>query len=153
MTLKETITNDMRAAFKAGDQVTRGALTMLLSVIQNREIAKRTKTGSSDLTEEETIEALTSEMKKRRESAATYTQGGRPELAEKEEAEAAVLARYLPEQLTEDVVKALVAEAITATGASGPKDIGKVMGAVTPKTKGRFDGARVSELVKSALAS
>ena len=163
MSLKDTIKDDMKAAFKAGDTATRGALSMLLSVIQNRELEKRAKlmkagattetevAAASQLTDEEVIDALSSEIKKRRESVATYEQGGRPELAASEQAEITVFQKYLPEQLSEEAVRALIAEAVAATGAAGPKDIGKVMGAVTPKTKGRFDGARVSELVKAAL--
>lgn len=163
MSLKDTIKDDMKAAFKAGDSASRGALTMLLSVIQNRELDKRAKlmkagaTAEADvaqqslLTDEEVIDAVSSEIKKRRESASTYEQGGRPELAAAEQAEIAVFQKYLPEQLSEDAVRALIAEAIAATGAAGPKDMGKVMGAVTPKTKGRFEGAKVNELVKAAL--
>lgn len=165
MSLKATIKDDMKAAFKAGDQVTRGALTMLLAVIQNRELEKRTrlmKAGvvteadvatQSELTDEEVIDVVSSELKKRRESITTFTEAGRPELAAAEQAEATVFAKYMPEQLSEDVVKQLIAEAITATGAVGPKDLGKVMSAVTPKTKGRFDGAQVSALVRAALGA
>ena len=165
MSLKDTIKEDMKTAFKAGDTATRSTLTMLLSVIQNRELEKRAKlmksgaateaevAGKSQLTDEETIEAVSSEMKKRKDSAAQFIAGGRPELAASEEAEASVLMKYMPEQLTEDAVKALITEAIAATGAAGVKDMGRVMGAVAPKTKGKFDGARVNQLVKEALAA
>jgi uncharacterized protein len=165
MTLKEKIKDDMKAAFKAGDTQARGTLTMLLSVIQNRELEKRTrlmKAGASvesevaeqsQLTDEEIVDAISSEMKKRRESVATYTDGGRPELAASEQAEIEVLARYLPEQLTEEAVHALIAEAVAQTGAASPKDMGKVMGVISSKIKGRFDGLRASELVKAALGA
>jgi uncharacterized protein len=152
MSLKDTIKEDMKTAFKAGDTATKGTLTMLLATIQSRELDKRAKGKEPVLTDEEVIEAISSEIKKRKDSAAQYTAGGRPELAESETAEAAILMKYMPEQLSEDAVKALIAEAIASTGAASVKDLGKVMGAVSPKTKGRFDGARVNQLVKEALS-
>lgn len=163
MSLKDTIKADMMTAFKAKDSVTRGALTMLLSVIQNRELEKRAKlmkagatseadvAEKSQLTDEEVMDAIGSELKKRKDSITQYASAGRPELAAGEQAEADVLMRYMPEQMSEDDVKKIIAEAITSTGAAGAKDIGKVMGAVAPKTKGRFDGSRVNALVKEAL--
>lgn len=163
MSLKETIKDDMKTAFKAGDSVARTTLSMLLSTIQNRELEKRAKlmkagaTTEADvaeksvLTDEETLEVITSEIKKRRDAVAQYEAAGRAELAAGETAEIAVLVKYLPEQLTEEAVRALITEAIAATGASGTSDMGRVMGAITPKTKGRFDGARVSQLVKELL--
>ena len=151
MTLKDTIKDDMKTAFKAGDSATRGVLTMLLSVIQNREIEKRAKTEEPDLTDEELIAALGTEIKRRKEAAATYEQGGRPELATTELAEATVLAKYMPEQMSEDDVKKLIADAIASTGATSAKDTGKIMSQVAPKTKGRFEGSRLNELVKQAL--
>lgn len=165
MSLKDTIKEDMKTAFKAGDTVTRSTLTMVLSTIQNRELEKRAKlmkagaTSESEvaekslLTDEETLDAVSSEIKKRRDSVAQYEAAGRPELAAAEKAEAETLMKYMPEQLTEDAVKALISEAIAATGAAGGKDMGRVMGAVAPKTKGKFDGARVNELVKAALGA
>ena len=152
MALKDTIKEDMKAAFKAGDTMTRGTLSFFLSVVQNRELAKRAKTGApADLTDEEVIEALSTEIKKRKESIATYESGGRPELAASETAELAILQKYMPEQMAEDDVKKLIADAITATGAAGPKDMGKVMGKISAAIKGRFDGSRASALVKEAL--
>lgn len=152
MSIKDTIKEDMKVAFKAGDTVTRSALTMLLSVIQNREIEKRTRTGESELTDDEVIAAVSTELKKRKDAAAQYEAAGRPELAASEAAEVPILMKYMPEQLGEDDVQKLIAEAIASTGAAGAKDLGKVMGVVSPKTKGKFDGARVSELVKQALS-
>lgn len=165
MSLKDTIKEDMKAAFKAGDTVTRGTLTMLLSVIQNRELEKRAKlmkagaTAEAEvaaqalLSDEEVIDAISSEIKKRRDSATQYEAAARPELAQSEQAEADILMKYMPEQLSEDAVKALIAEAIASTGSAGAKDMGRVMGAVAPKTKGKFDGARVNQLVKEALTA
>ena len=165
MTLKEKIRDDMKAAFKAGDQVARSTLSMLLSVIQNRELDKRAKlmkagsaseadvAAKSELTDAEVIDALSSEVKKRRESITTYEAGGRPELAEGEKKEADVLARYLPEQMSEAEVTKLIADAIAQTGATSGADMGKVMGKLAPGIKGRFDGARANALVREALGA
>jgi uncharacterized protein YqeY len=148
MSLKDTIKEDMKVAFKGGDQATRSTLGMLLSVIQNREIEKRTKGGDEQLTDEEVIAAISTEIKKRKEGVAQYEAAGRADTAAAEQAEIAVLSKYLPEQLTEDDVKKLIADAI----AGGAKDMGRVMGAISSKIKGRFDGARANALVKEALA-
>ena len=165
MPLKDTIKEDMKSAFKAGDQAARSTLSMLLSVIQNRELEKRAKlmksggategdvAAKSELTDEEVVDAISSEVKKRRESVATYEQGGRPELAQGERAEAELLSRYLPEQMSEEDVKQLIAKAVSETGASAAGDIGKVMGRIAPAIKGRFDGARANALVKEALGA
>jgi uncharacterized protein YqeY len=153
MTLKERIKDDMKTAFKAGDAATRGTLGMLLSVIQNREIEKRAKSGEAELTDDEVVAALGTEIKKRREAAAQYEAAGRADSAQAELAEAAVMQRYLPEQLSEDDVKKLIADAVASSGAAGPKDMGKVMGAISARIKGRFDGARASALVKEALSA
>lgn len=161
--LKDTIKEDMKAAFKAGNQQARTTLSMLLSSIQNRELEKRAKlikagtaseadvTEKSQLTDDEVLDAVMTEIKRRKESATTYEQGGRPELAATELAEAEVFSKYLPEQVTEDAVRQLITEAIASTGASALSDMGKVMGVIAPKLKGRFDGARANALVKEAL--
>ena len=163
MSLKDTLKEDMKVAFKAGDTLTRSTLTMVLSVVQNRELEKRAKlmkagatseadvVAQSALTDEETLEAVSSEIKKRRDAATQYEAAGEPERAAAEQAEAQTLLKYLPEQLTEEAVKALIAEAIASTGAAGSKDKGRVMAVVAPKTKGKFDGARVNQLVTEAL--
>ncbi|MEK7638313.1 MAG: GatB/YqeY domain-containing protein [Patescibacteria group bacterium] len=169
--LKDTIKEDMKTAFKAGDTVTRGTLTMLLSVIQNRELEKRAKlmksgavaevevAEKSQLTDEEVVEAISTEIKKRKDAAAQYEAAGRTELSAGETTEAAILMKYMPEQMSEDAVKALIAQAIAETGAAGltgkagAKDMGRVMGAVAPKTKGKFDGSRLNALVKEALGA
>lgn len=165
MSLKDTIKEDMKTAFKAGDTATRGTLTMLLSVIQNREIEKRAKlmkagavteadvADKSLLTDEEVTDAISTEIKKRKDAAAQYEAAGRAELSVAETAEAAILMKYMPEQLSVDAVKALITQAIADTGAAGAKDMGRVMAAVAPKTKGKFDGSRLSALVKEALSA
>jgi len=107
----------------------------------------------AELTDDDVIGVLSKEAKQRRESAEEFRKGGRPELADKEAAEAAILAEYLPRQMSEAEIRSLVGEAVTATGASTAKDMGKVMGWLSPKTKGRADGRQVSEIVREALGS
>jgi uncharacterized protein YqeY len=103
------------------------------------------------ISEDQAIELLAREAKQRSEAAEAYEQGGRTELAEKERRELAVIQRYLPEQLGEDALRALIDETVEATGAAGPQDMGKVMGALMPKVKGRADGKHVSALVRERL--
>lgn len=153
----------MKAAMKAGDSATKTTISMLLAAIQNRELEKRGRLSKSDmptseldaasaLTDEEVVQVLGTEIKKRKESITTYEAAGRAELAAGEKQELAVLAKYLPEQMGEDQVRELIRQAVGQTGAASPKDMGKVMAAIAPKTKGRFDGARLAELVKQALS-
>jgi uncharacterized protein YqeY len=147
MTLKEKIKEDMKTAFKAGDTVTRGTLSMLLSVIQNREIEKRTRGEEPELSDQEVTSAIGTEIKKRKDAASQFESAGRPELAASEKAEAEILMRYMPEQMGEDEVKKLIADAI----AGGAADAGQVMRVISPTIKGKFDGARASALAKEAL--
>jgi len=105
------------------------------------------------LSEDDYATVLAKEVKTRRESVDAFRKGGREDLVAKEEAEIAILSEYLPQQLTDDEIRALVDEAVAATGASSARDIGKVMGWLSPKTRGRADGKRVSELVAAALAA
>lgn len=121
---------------------------MVLSAITNEEVAGKEK---KELSDAEVITVLTREAKKRREAAEAFEQGGRADRAAAERAEGEVIAGYLPEQLSEDDLNKLIAETITAVGASGPADMGKVMGALKAKVAGKADGALVSTLVKAAL--
>jgi uncharacterized protein len=107
----------------------------------------------AELTDDDVIGVLSKQAKQRRESAEEFRKGGRPELAAKEEAEAAIIVEYLPQQMSEAEIRSLVADAIAATGASLPKDMGKVMGWLSPRTKGRAEGRQVSEIVREALGS
>jgi uncharacterized protein YqeY len=111
------------------------------------------KAAGRDLTDDEVIAVLTREVKTRRESVEAYTSGGRPEAAAKEQAEIDVISGYLPEQLSEDEINPLVKETIDAVGASSPRDMGKVMAALVPKTRGRADGKQVSAAVARELAA
>jgi len=105
----------------------------------------------SMLNDDEIISAISSEVKKRADSISVYQQAGRTELAAQEEAEQKILSKYMPEQMSEEDVRKIVADVIAKTGASGAKNMGAVMGAVSSQTKGRFPGARLQEIVKSVL--
>jgi uncharacterized protein YqeY len=132
---------------RSGDALRRDTLRMAESSIYNAE--KRDRREYSD---DEVTAVLAREVKTRRESVEAFRKGGREDLASKEEAEIAILAGFLPEQLSEPEIAALVDEAIAATGAAGPRDLGKVMGWLAPRTKGRADGRLVSQVAGSALA-
>lgn len=142
------ITEDMKAAMKAGEKDKVGTLRMISAEAKNKRIEKKVEA----LSDEDVIGVLAGMKKKRLEAAETYDQGGRAELAEKERAEAALIESYLPAQLSDADLEKLVAEAVAQTGAAGLKDMGKVIGAVMAKAKGQADGARVSALVKKKLA-
>jgi uncharacterized protein YqeY len=147
MTLSERLEAAMRDAMRARDEMRTQTLRMAMAAAHNQKIAK-----GRDLTDEEVVDVLTKQVKQRRESIAMYRDAGRDDRAAGEEAEAAILAEFLPEQLSEAEITALAREAIAATGASGPGDLGRVMGALNPRTRGRADGRLVSDVVRRLLA-
>ena len=147
-TLKAKVHEEMTAALKAGDKLRLGALRMLAAAITNRE-----KDVLHELSDDEVREVAAREVKKRTESVEAFEGAGRMELAEKERAERDVLQAYAPELLGEAEVDALVEEAISTTGATSVKELGKVMGAVMAKAKGRVDGAVVQAKVRARLES
>ena len=147
MTLRERLQADTTAAMRSGDALRRDVLRMVQNAIYNLE-----KTKKVTLSEDEILAVVTREVKTRRESIEAFRTGGREDLAAKEEAEIAILADYLPEPLTDAELRALVDEAVVATGATSARDLGKVMGWLSPKTRGRADGKVVSGLVAQALA-
>jgi uncharacterized protein YqeY len=149
MGLKEKLQADLTDAIRSRNEVVSGTVRMLLAAITNEEVAGK---AAKVLTDAEIITVLSREAKKRREAVEAYTQANRDDLAGKEKAEAAVIANYLPAQLTEDEIKKLIQEAITETGASGPAGMGLVMKVLQPKIAGKADGGVVSGLVKAALA-
>jgi len=132
---------------RGGDALRRDVLRMAANAAYNLE-----KRNQKPLTEDEFLAVLAREVKTRRESVDAYAAAGRADLAAKEQAEIAILEEYLPAALTESEIQALVNEAIAATGATNPRDMGKVMGWLSPKTRGRADGKVVSGLVASTLA-
>lgn len=149
-TLLETINANLKEAMKSGDPVRLGTLRMLAAAIHNREIEKHGKGG---LTAEDVDDIVQKEAKKRKESIQLFTQGGRADLAAAEAAELAILKVYLPEELSEDEVRKVVAATIAAVKPQGAKDFGKVMGVAMKELKGRADSALVTALIKEALSS
>jgi uncharacterized protein YqeY len=147
MSLLTDIESAMRAAMKARDALRVSTLRMAMAAAHNRQIEL-----GHELTDAEVVEVLDRQVKQRRESIELYREGGRPELADAEEAEMAILHEFLPEPLTEDEIERLVRDAVAATGANGPADMGRVMGVLVPQTKGRADGKAVSDLVRRLLS-
>ncbi len=148
MSLKDRLQEDLTAAMRSGDVLRRDTLRLVKSAAYNLE-----KRNQRPLSEDEYLAVLTREVKTRRESVEEFRKGNREDLATKEEAEIEIITAYLPQGLSEDEIRALVAEAIAATGAATARDMGKVMGWLSPRTRGRADGKRVSELVIQALAA
>lgn len=150
--LKEQLRADMTASMKARDTLRTQTLRMVLTSISNAEVAGKTSHALSD---EEVISILVSETKRRKEAAEAFEQGQRPELAEKERQEAAILAEYLPEPLSAEKVSAIVSAAIADAGGVelGMRIMGKVMGAVTAQTRGKADGSAVANEVKRQLGA
>ena len=150
MSLAQQIEADLKTAMKARDTETTGTLRMVLAAIKNL----RAEAGhGSEVSDEEMVELLGREAKRRNEAAAAYDEAGRPELADKERRELAVLERYLPAQLSAEELASLVEETIAEVGAQGPSDVGQVMGAVMPKVKGKADGKAVNAMVRQRLGA
>jgi len=148
VTLRERLQADTTAAMRSGDALRRDVLRMVQNAVYNTEKAKKVT-----LSEDEILGVVVHEVKTRRESIEAFRKGGREDLAVKEEAEIAILADYLPAALTDDELRALVDDAVAATGAASARDMGKVMGWLSPKIRGRADGKVASGLVAQALAS
>lgn len=147
MSLKERLTQDMQAAMKAGDKGRLSVVRMALAGIKQREVDTRRPLDDAGVTA--VIERM---IKQARESVDKYRDGGRSDLVAKEEAEIAILETYLPRQLNDEELEALVAEAIDAAGATSLKDIGKVMAEIKTRATGRVDMSEVSARVRAALA-
>ncbi len=148
MSIKETLQKDLTEAIRGRDEITSGTIRMVLTAITNEEVAGK---EARVLNDDEIITVLSREAKKRREASEAFETAGRTDKAALEKSEGEVIAKYLPAQLSEADIAAIIAEAISSTGASGPADMGKVMGAVKPKIAGKADGGLVSALVKAAL--
>ena len=146
MSLQDRIRADIAAAMRGGDTLRRDVLRLASSAAYNVE-----KQQGHPLTDDEYLAVLTREVKTRRESVEAFQAGGRDDLVAKESAEIAILSEYLPAPLTETELQALVDEAIRTTGAASARDLGKVMGWLSPRTRGRADGRHISELVAAAL--
>ncbi|MDD2696588.1 MAG: GatB/YqeY domain-containing protein [Candidatus Pacebacteria bacterium] len=166
MNSKERIHQDLNAVLKGRKELETSVLRQLLAAVLNKEKEKRYKISKEkpdaggveldkecQLTDEEVMDVISSEIKKRKESIELFERGGRQELADKEKKEAEILGKYLPEQLPEEEVKKIVEEAIAKVGAKEIKDMGRVMSELMPKVKGRAEGTLVSKIVKELLVS
>ncbi len=150
MSLKDRLVEDMKVAMKAKEEgkVRLSVIRMARAAIKYAEIDKKL-----EFNDEQTIEVLARELKKLRDSAAEFAKADRPETVKSLEGEISILMEYLPQQLSEGEIRQLVQETMITVGAQGPKDLGKVMGALTPKTKGRADGKLVNQIVRELLGS
>ena len=148
MALRERLNEDMKAAMKAREQQRLDALRLLLAAVKQREVDERITLDDAAV-----VSVIDKMIKQRRDSIAQFEKAARTDLADKEKFEISVLEAYLPQQLTQAEVDALVAEAMSSTGAKSPGDMGKVMAALKPKLAGRADMGKVSALVKAKLAS
>ncbi len=148
MGLKEILQHDLTEAIRSRDELKSGTIRMVLTAITNEEVSGK---EARTLTEPELITVLSREAKKRREAAEAFSEGGRPDRAEREKLEGEFIITYLPAQLSEAEIKELISSAIAETGASGPAGMGQVMKIISPKIAGKADGGTVSALVKAAL--
>ncbi len=162
MLLKEKINQDYKDAFKAKDEKKVSVLRMLASAIKNKELEKRTKLTKtvsdsaelerqSQLSDEEVLAVIGTEVKRRKDSIEQFKAGGRPELAASEEVELEILSAYLPEPMGEKELRNIVIEAVKESGAAGVQDLGKVMKVLMPRVKGKADGNLVNKIVKEEL--
>ena len=147
MPLREQLNDDIKAAMKAREQAKLGALRLLLSAVKQREVDERITLDDAGVVA--TIEKM---IKQRRDSISQFEKAQRQDLADKEKFEVGILEAYMPKQLSEAEVKAIIAAAVASTGAKGAADMGKVMGVVKPQLAGKADMGKVSGLVKAALA-
>lgn len=146
MTLMEQLTADMKEAMKQGEKERLSVIRLVRGAVRQAEID-----GKKTLTDDEVLGVIGKEVKMRRDSIEEFERGGRADLVEKTQAEIAVLMPYLPEQLSADEIKRIVEEVISSVGAASSKDMGKVMGALMPRVKGRADGKLVNETVRALL--
>ncbi|GAC1443018.1 MAG: GatB/YqeY domain-containing protein [Mycobacteriales bacterium] len=147
--LKDRLKTDLTASMKARDELTTATLRMVLTAIGNEEVAGK---AARQLADDEVLKVIAREAKKRREAADAFAAGGRPDRAERELAEGAVLDGYLPRQLSDAELEALVRVAVSESGASGPSALGAVMKLVNPQVAGRAEGRRVAAAVRAALS-
>ncbi|TGL74166.1 GatB/YqeY domain-containing protein [Leptospira jelokensis] len=150
MTLQETISTDLKTALKAKDEIVLGTLRLIKAEIQY----ELTKTGASELSDTAVMQILKTNYKRRKDTALEYDKANRPDLSSKEIEEAEIISRYIPKEVSEEEIGKATEEAILELSATGPQDMGKVMGKVMAKFKGQnIDGSKVSSLVKQALSA
>lgn len=148
--MRARLTEDMKSAMKSGDKERLGTIRLMQSAIKDLDIANRTA-GKDAASESELMTLFAKMVKQREESAKVYIEGGRPELADKEKSEIAVVQAYMPQQLSEEEAKAAIAKVIAETGASGVKDMGKVMAELRAKYAGSMDFGKASGIIKALL--
>jgi uncharacterized protein YqeY len=148
VSLRDRLDQELKAAMRSNDAVRKDSLRMVLAAVQKAE-----KEGKHTLADDEMVGVLAKELKTRNESVETFRAGGREDLVEKEEAAIAVVSEFMPKPLSEAELRALVEQAIAETGAASPRDMGKVMGWLSPKTRGRADGKAISQLVTQLLTA
>jgi uncharacterized protein YqeY len=146
MELKERLSKELGESLKAGEKIKVSTIRMILSEIKNAEIAKR-----GELDDDELLSVLAREAKRRKEAIEEFKKGNRQDLVDKETEELGIIETYLPEQLSRDELQGIVSETIDEVGASSPGDLGKVMGSIMPKLKGRADGKLVNLMVRETL--
>lgn len=147
MTLQERLLEDLRDAMRQKDEVRRSTLRLVRAAVQNEEIAQQKKLDDAGI-----INAISRLVRQHQESITEFRRGNRPDLVQREEAELAILQKYMPQQLGREEIAQLAREAIAKVGARGPSDSGKVMGQLMPQVRGRADGAEVSRIVAQLLA-
>lgn len=165
MEIKQQIQNNVKEFLKAGDELASGTLRMVLASVISKEKEKRFKISKekpeateeilakeSELTDEEIIGVLLSEIKKRKDAIVLYEKGNRQELADKEKKEIEILQKYLPEQIPTEELKKIVEESVSKVGATEMKDMGKIMADLMPKVKGKADNSEISKIIKELLS-
>lgn len=152
MSLKDRVSEDIKAAMKAKDKVRLETVRSIKKVLMEKEVELRAR-GQDTLTETQELDVLAQQAKQRREAIEQYRQAGRDDLADKEAQELDIIETYLPRQLSDEEIEAVVDEIISQTGASSPKDMGKVMGPAMQRLKGQAEGQKVQAIVKSKLNS
>lgn len=150
--LRDTISEAMKAAMKAGQKERLGAIRLMLSALKDRELGIGGAQPTGTLSDQDAVQVLQKMVKQRRDSIETYRQGGRQDLVDKEAAEIAVIEEFLPKMMDEAAARAAIAALIAEVGATGPKDMGKVMGPLKQRFAGQMDMGRASALVKELLA-
>lgn len=146
MSIKEQLMEDYKDAMRNKNKLLKDVLVMTRAAIKQKEVDTR-----ADLSEDDILEIIAKQVKQKRDSIIEFEKGGRPDLVELTESEIKILLNYLPEPLSDEELEEIVTAAIAETGASTPRDIGKVMSLVVPKTKGRADGTRINQIVKKHL--
>lgn len=151
MTIQEKIGHDLKDALRNKEELRLSVLRMISTALHNKEIEKRGKTGSAEISEEDAVAVLRTEVKKRKDSVEGFERGGRAELAEKERREIKIIEPYLPKELSDGDLEKIVREAVGAAGNATEKDFGRVMGEAMKRARGQASGDRVSRLVKKHL--